>query len=83
MTLIYAYVYLILGFPITYKQNVSDLSVCACLHKTVNRFLFNDNENTYPKGRALMHIYRVVPHTKGGNIQNNGNVVKNYTAITV
>ena len=24
-------------------------------------------ENTYPKGRALMKMYRVVPQTKRGN----------------
>jgi len=27
-------------------------------------FLFENNENTYPKGRALMQMYRVVPQTK-------------------
>ena len=30
-------------------------------------FLFKNNENTYPKGRALMKLYRVVPQTKRGN----------------
>jgi len=29
-------------------------------------FLFINNENTYPKGRALMQMYRVVPQTKRG-----------------
>jgi len=27
----------------------------------------NNNENTYPKGRALMQMNRVVPQTKRGN----------------
>ena len=37
--------------------------------KTVNMTVFfvKSNENTYPKGRALMHMYRVVPITKRGN----------------
>jgi len=30
-------------------------------------FFVKSNENTYPKGRALMQIYRVVPITKRGN----------------
>jgi len=30
-------------------------------------FFFKSNENTYPKGRALMPMYRVVPITKRGN----------------
>jgi len=30
-------------------------------------YLYQKNtENTYPKGRALMQIYRVVPQTKKG-----------------
>jgi len=66
-TIIYFHVYIILYFPITYK-NASVLwqSECACLHKTVNMvvFLVKSNENTYPKGRALVQIYRVVPITK-------------------
>jgi len=42
------------------------LSECACLHKTVNIVVFyvNSNENTNPKGKALMQIYRVVPQMK-------------------
>jgi len=27
-------------------------------------FFLQSNENTYPKGRALMQMYRVVPITK-------------------
>ena len=36
--------------------------------KTVNMVVFfvKSNENTYPKGRALMQMYRVVPITKRG-----------------
>jgi len=30
-------------------------------------FFVKSNENTYPKGRALMQMYRVVPITKIGN----------------
>jgi len=30
-------------------------------------FLFKSNENTYPKGRPFMKMYRVVPITKRGN----------------
>jgi len=29
-------------------------------------FFVKSNENTYPKGRALMQICRVVPQTKRG-----------------
>jgi len=41
-------------------------SECARRHKTVNMivFLVKRNENTYPKGRARMPIYRVVPLMK-------------------
>jgi len=66
-TPIYFHVYIILDFPITYR-NVSVLcqSECACLHKTVNNAVFfvKSNENTYPKRRALVQMYRVVPITK-------------------
>jgi len=30
-------------------------------------FFVKSNENTYPKERALMQMYRVVPITKRGN----------------
>jgi len=67
-TIIYFHVYIILDFPITYRNTLSVLcqSECACLHKTVNMvvFLVKSNENTYPKGRALMQMYRVVPIMK-------------------
>jgi len=39
------------------------------LHKTVNMvvFFFKNDENTYPKGGAILQMYRVVPQTKRGN----------------
>ena len=55
---------MILDFPITYRHaSVFCQSECACLHKTVNMVVFFVEmiENTYPKGRALMQMYRVVP----------------------
>jgi len=44
-------------------------SECACLHQPVNIVVFftQDNENTYPKGRVLVQMYRVVPQTKTDN----------------
>ena len=69
-TLIYFRVYIILDFPITYRNaSVLCQSECACLHKTVIMVVFfvKSNENTFPKGRALMQMYRVVPQTKRGN----------------
>ena len=51
-------VYIILDFPITYKNaSVLFQSECTCLHKTVNMlgFFVKSNENTYPKGRAVTH----------------------------
>jgi len=44
-------------------------SECACLHKPVNMVVFfvKGNENTYPKGRALMQMYGVVSITNRGN----------------
>jgi len=46
------YVYIILDFPITYRN----ASECVCLNKTVNSyFLFKSDENTYPKGRAILY----------------------------
>jgi len=43
--------------------------LCLCLHKTVNIVVsfVKSNENTYPKGRALMQMCRVVCVTKRGN----------------
>ena len=68
-TLIYFHVYIILDFSITYRNaSVLCQSECACRHYTVNMvvFLVKNNENTYPKGRALVQMYRVVPITKRG-----------------
>ena len=45
-------------------------SESACLHRTVNIVFFfvkSSDFNTYPKGRALMQMYRVFPITKQGN----------------
>jgi len=55
---------------ITYRNDsVLCQSECTCLHKTVNMVVFfvKSNENTYPKGRALMQMYRVVPIMKRWN----------------
>jgi len=68
--IIHFHFYIILDFPITYRNApVICQSECACLHQTVNIevFFVNSNENTYPKGRALMQMYRVVPITKRWN----------------
>ena len=42
------------------------------LHKTVEMVVFfvKNNENTYPKGRALMQIYRVVCQMNRENLIN-------------
>ena len=67
---LYFHVYMILDFPITYRNtSVLCQSECAYLHQTVNMAVFfvKSNENTYPKGRALMQMYRVVPITKREN----------------
>ena len=69
-TIIYVHVFIILDFPIIYRNaSVVCQSKWACLHKTVNMevFFVKSNENTYPKGRALIQMYRVVPITKRGN----------------
>jgi len=69
-TIIYFHVYIILDFPVTYiNASVLCQSEWACLNKTVNMVVFfvKCNENTYPKGRAFMQMYRVVPLTKRGN----------------
>jgi len=74
-TPIYFHVYIILDFPITYKNaSVLCQSESTCLHKTVNMVVFfvKSNENTYPKGRALMPMYRVVPITKRQNLKMKG-----------
>jgi len=64
------FVYTILVFSMTLRNaSVLCQSECACLHKTVNMVVFfvKGNENTYPKGRALMQMYGVVPITNRGN----------------
>jgi len=69
-TIIYFHVYTILDFPVTYRNaSVLCQQECTCLHKTVNMVVFfvKSNENTYPKGRALMQMYRVVSITNRGN----------------
>ena len=66
-TMIYFLDYIILDVPITYKNaSVLCQSECACLHKTVNMVIsfVKSNENTYPKKRALMQMYRVMTITK-------------------
>ena len=70
-TLIYFHVYIILDFPITYK-NVSVLcqSEYTYLHKTVNMVVFfvKSNENTTQKGEhSCKCTNAVVPQTKRGN----------------
>jgi len=70
-TIIYFHVYTILDFPITFRNDsVLCQSECTCLYYTVNMVVYfvKSNENTYPKGRALMQMYRVVPKTKIVNI---------------
>ena len=71
-TIIYFHVYIILDFLITYRNaSVFCQSEGSCLHKTTNIAVFfvKSNENAYPKGRALMQMYRVVPQTTRGNYQ--------------
>ena len=64
--MMYFHDYIVLDVPITYKNaSVLCQSECACLHKTVNMVFFvKSNENTYPKGRALMQMYRVFPNNQ-------------------
>jgi len=52
-------------FEIVISCYVKDNNIFPCLHNI--RSNVKSNENTYPKGRALMQIYRVVPITKSGN----------------
>ena len=66
-TIIYVHVNILLDFPITYKNaSVLYQSEFTCLHQTVNMVVFfpKKNENTYPKGKALMQMYRVVPQNE-------------------
>ena len=65
-TIIYFHVYIILDFLITYKNDsVLCQSECSYLQKTVYMVVFvvKRNENTYPKWKELMQMYRVVPIT--------------------
>ena len=73
-TIIYVHVYIILDFPITYSNALE----CASLHKTVIMAVFfvKSNENTYPKGRALI-LHSCPSNEKrefGSLINNEGNV---------
>ena len=59
---------------------------CACLYKTVKLVVFyvKNNVNTYPKGRALMGMYRIVRQTKSGNFTSIcciGQVTYRYVAL--
>ena len=63
----YVHIYIIIDFPMTYVvASVLCQSDCAFLDKTVNTAVFfvKSNENTYPKGRTLIQMYRVIPQTK-------------------
>ena len=63
----------ILDFP-NKSKCVSALPIIMCMSTSnvkKDGFLFKNNENTYPKGRALMQMYKVVPQTKRGNMKNN------------
>jgi len=52
-TIIYFHVYLILDFPITYRNAlVRCQSECACLHKTVNMVVFFVNSNEIPSQKG-------------------------------
>jgi len=80
-TIIYFYVNIIFDFPITYRNaSVFCQSECACLRKTVNMVVFFDksNKNSYPKVRALLQIYRVIPIMKRGNSSEINILVKPY-----
>ena len=62
MTIIYVHVDIILDLPITYeKAQVLCQSECSCSHHSVDIVVFftQNNENTYPKGRTLMQMYRI------------------------
>jgi len=61
-----------LKIPITYNYgSVLCQSEYACLHPTANMVhvvsFFKNNENTYPKGRALIQMCRVILQTKSWN----------------
>ena len=56
MTIIHVHVNIILDSPMTSHQSVN-----------MELFFSKTNENTYPKGKAFMQFYRVVPQAKRGN----------------
>jgi len=67
VTLIYFHVYIILDFPITYRSaSVLCQTECPCLHEAVNMVVFflKNDKNTYPKGRAIVQMYKIVSQTK-------------------
>ena len=60
-------------FPITYKKCFGALAICMGMSTPNSKhgyFPFNNNKNTYPKGKALMQMYRVVPQMKRENNEN-------------
>ena len=68
-TVLYVYVNIILDFPVTYtNDSVRCQSERGCLHKTVKILVFftKNKENFYPKGKALIQMYRIVSQTKIG-----------------
>ena len=58
----------ILDFPITYKNtSVLCQPIRMCISTSNSKhgsFLYKINKNTYPKGKAPMQMYRVVPQKK-------------------
>ena len=64
-TIIYFHVYIILEFPITYRN--ASVFFSMRMRMSTSNSNHDSTENTYPKGRALMQMYRVVPITKRGN----------------
>ena len=62
--MIYDHVYIMLDFPITNQSISKRMSTSNSKHGS---FRYENDENTYPKGRALMQMYRVVSQTKRGN----------------
>ena len=68
-TILYVHVNIPLDFGITF-ENASALGQSECTLSTSMELFFLKVMKiliTYPKGRALMQIYRVVPQTKRGN----------------
>ena len=68
-TILYVHVNIPLDFGIT-SENATALGQSECTLSTSMELFFLKVMKiiiTYPKGRALMQIYRVVPQTKRGN----------------